>query len=215
MTAPRQWMAALDVEGVLTPEVWIAVAEATGIDSLRRTTREEPDYEALMNKRLAALDEHGITMSQISEVISGLEPLEGARAFLDELRSRTPVVLLSDTFEEFGRPLMDRLGCPLLLCHRLEIAEDRIVGYRLRMADQKVHAVRAFRSLNYRVAAVGDAYNDLTMLAAADAGILFRPPAALAERIGQYPQCTEYGELLRLIAEAMESAADPADPEPR
>ncbi len=205
MIAPRQWMAALDVEGVLTPEVWIAVAEATGIDFLRRTTREEPDYESLMDKRLAVLADNGISMSQIAAVISGLEPLEGARAFLDELRSRTPVVLLSDTFEQFGQPLMRLLGWPLLLCHRLEVAQDRITGYRLRMTDQKVQAVRAFRSLNYRVVAVGDAYNDLSMLAAADAGILFRPPAPLAARIGQYPQCTEYDELLRLIAEAMDS----------
>ncbi len=204
MTTPRQGLAALDVEGVLTPEVWIAVARSTGIAALGRTTREEPDYEALMRARLAALDAHGVTMAQIMGVVADLVPLDGARRFLDELRARTQVVLLSDTFEQFGRPLMRRLGQPLLLCHRLEVAGDRIVDYRLRMTDQKVHAVRAFRSLNYRVVAVGDAYNDVTMLAAADAGILFRPPAAVAAEFGQYPCCTSYDELLELVTAAMD-----------
>ena len=146
--SPRQTIVTLDVEGVLVPEIWIAVAERTGIDGLRRTTRDEPDYDVLMRYRLDLLAEHGLTMSLIADVIAGLEPLDGARAFLDELRTQTQVVLLSDTFEQFARPLMHQLGWPTVLCHRLVVADDRIVDYELRQQNQKQHAVEAFRALN-------------------------------------------------------------------
>ena len=199
MPSRPQWMAVLDVEGVLTPEVWIAVAERTGIDFLRRTTRDEPDYDVLMKSRIAALDAAGITMTTIMEVVEGLMPLPGARRFLEELQSRVPVVLLSDTFEQFGRPLMAELGWPLLLCHTLVVEGDRLADYRLRVNDQKARSVEAFRALNYRVVAVGDSYNDMTMLAAADSGILFRAPDNVIAEHPQYPCCTAYEDLLDLI----------------
>ena len=202
MDSPPQSLAVLDVEGVLTPEVWIAVAERTGIDFLRRTTRDEPDYDVLMKGRIAALDEAGITMTTIMDVVAGLAPLDGALDFLRELQSRMPVVLLSDTFEQFGRPLMAQLGWPLLLCHTLVVEGDRIADYRLRLPDQKARAVEAFRSLNYRVLAVGDSYNDMTMLAGADAGVLFRAPANVRAEHPQYPCCTAYDDLLGLLAAA-------------
>jgi len=194
-----QSLVVLDVEGVLTPEVWIAVADRTGIDFLRRTTRDEPDYDVLMKGRIAALDAAGITMTTIMEVVEGLVPLPGARRFLEELQSRVPVVLLSDTFEQFGRPLMAQLGWPLLLCHTLVVEGDRLADYRLRVIDQKARSVDAFRALNYRVVAVGDSYNDMTMLAAADSGILFRAPDNVIAEHPQYPCCTAYGDLLSLI----------------
>ena len=199
MPSPRQCLAVLDVEGVLTPEVWIAVAERTGIDFLRRTTRDEPDYDVLMKSRIEALDAASVRMTTIMEVVEGLAPLDGALDFLRELQSRMPVVLLSDTFEQFGRPLMAQLGWPLLLCHTLVVEDDRLTGYRLRLPDQKAKAVDAFRSLNYRVVAVGDSYNDMTMLAAADAGVLFRAPANVRSEYPQYPACTAYDELLDLL----------------
>ena len=198
-TSPTPPLVALDVEGVLTPEVWIAVAERTGIDALRRTTRDEPDYDVLMKGRIAALDAAGVAMSTIMDVVGGLAPLPGARDFLDELRSRVPVVLLSDTFEQFGRPLMGQLGWPLLLCHTLVVEGDRLADYRLRLPDQKARAVEAFRSLNYRVTAVGDSYNDVTMLAAADTGVLFRAPANVRAEHPQYPACASYEDLLDLL----------------
>ena len=199
MPSPRQCLAVLDVEGVLTPEVWIAVAERTGIDFLRRTTRDEPDYDVLMKSRIEALDAASVRMTTIMEVVEGLAPLDGALDFLRELQSRMPVVLLSDTFEQFGRPLMAQLGWPLLLCHTLVVEDDRLTDYRLRLPDQKAKAVDAFRSLNYRVVAVGDSYNDMTMLAAADAGVLFRAPANVRSEYPQYPACTAYDELLDLL----------------
>ena len=197
-----QSLVALDVEGVLTPEVWIAVAEHTGIDFFRRTTRDEPHYDVLMKSRIAELARHGVTMSTILEVVGGLAPLPGARDFLDELRSRVPVVLLSDTFEEFGRPFMAQLGWPLLLCHNLMVEDGCIVDYRLRLPDQKRAAVAAFRSLNFRVVASGDSYNDMTMLAEADAGVLFRAPANVLAEYPQYPGCTSYEDLLALLIDA-------------
>lgn len=172
----RPGLVVLDVEGVLLPEIWIAVAERTGVEELRRTTRDEPDYDRLMRGRLELLDRHGLTMSVIADVIGGLSPLPGAVEFLDDLRTRTQVVLLSDTFAEFARPLMAQLGWPTILCHSLEIVDDRIVGYRLRLADQKRRAVEAFQGLGYLVVAAGDSYNDMSMLRAADAGLLFRAP---------------------------------------
>ena len=202
MLSPPQSLVVLDVEGVLTPEVWIAVAERTGLDFLRRTTRDEPDYDVLMKGRIAALDAAGVTMTTIMDVVQGLEPLPGARQFLEELQSRVPVVLLSDTFEQFGGPLMAQLGWPLLLCHTLVVEGDRLADYRLRLADQKARAVEAFQSMNYRVVAAGDSYNDMTMLAAADAGVLFRAPANVRAEHPQYPCCTSYEDLLALLTGA-------------
>ena len=196
-------MVTLDLEGVLVPEIWIAVAERTGIDALRRTTRDEPDYDVLMRGRLALLAEHGLTMSTISDVIGTLSPLNGAREFLDELRRRTQVVILSDTFEQFGAPLMRQLGMPTILCHRLVVDDDRIVDYRLRMPDQKRHAVEAFRSLQYRVVAAGDSYNDSSMLAAADAGFWFHAPASIAAQFPQFPATDTYDELLAALSAAL------------
>lgn len=195
----QQTIVTLDLEGVLVPEIWIAVAERTGIDELRRTTRDEPDYNVLMRGRLALLSHHGLAMSTIAEVISTLSPLEGAKDFLDELRSRTQVLLLSDTFEQFGQPLMRQLGFPTLICHRLIVEDDRVVDYRLRMPDQKRHAVKALHGLNYRVIAAGDSYNDTAMLAEADAGFLFHAPPSIVSEFPQFPAVSEYDELLDLI----------------
>ena len=191
----RPTLVTLDVEGVLVPEIWIAVAERTGIDELRRTTRDEPDYDVLMRGRLDLLDRHGLGLGAITEVIGGLTPLPGAKAFLDDLRSRAPVVLLSDTFSQFAGPLMAQLGWPTIMCHDLEVIDDRIVGYRLRMADQKRAAVLAFQSLGYRVLASGDSYNDVSMLLAADAGFLFRAPARVREEFPQLPAFETYEDL--------------------
>jgi phosphoserine / homoserine phosphotransferase len=197
--APQQSIVTLDVEGVLVPEIWIAVAERTGIEALRRTTRDEPDYDRLMRGRIALLDEHDLKLSVIEDVIATLRPLDGAIEFLDSLRARTQVVLLSDTFEQFGRPLMRQLNWPALLCHRLVVDGDRVVGYRLRMADQKRHAVQALRGLNYRVIAAGDSYNDTAMLAAAHAGFLFHAPANVIAEFPQFPAVETFDELDALI----------------
>lgn len=194
-----QTIVTLDLEGVLVPEIWIAVAETTGIPALRRTTRDEPDYDKLMQGRLAILDEHGLGMSAIEDVISSLSPLEGARAFLDELRSVTQVVILSDTFEQFGRPLMKHLGMPTLVCHRLVVDNDRIVDYELRLDDQKRRAVEAFQALNYRVIAAGDSYNDTAMLGAAEHGFLFHAPDNVKREFPQFPALDNYDDLLLRI----------------
>jgi phosphoserine/homoserine phosphotransferase len=199
----QQSMVVLDMEGVLVPEIWIAVAERTGVDALRRTTRDEPDYDALMRYRLELLGEHGLTMSLIAEVIAGLDPLPGAAGFLAELRAQRPVVILSDTFEQFASALAPKLGYPVILCHRLEVEEasDRIVGYRLRMPDQKRAAVEAFRSLGYRVLAAGDSYNDTSMLLAADSGYLFHAPPNVVADFPQLEPVDDFDEMLsRLLA---------------
>jgi phosphoserine / homoserine phosphotransferase len=198
-TDPRQTIVTLDLEGVLVPEIWIAVAERTGIEALRRTTRDEPDYDVLMRYRLEILDTHGLTMSLVEDVIAGLEPLPGARAFLDDLRERTQVIILSDTFEQFGRPLMRHLGMPTIMCHRLQVEDDRIVGYRLRQPDQKRCAVEAFHGLQYRVIAAGDSYNDTAMLGAADHGFLFHAPPNVRAEFPQFPAVDEYDDLRDLI----------------
>lgn len=200
---PQQTLVTLDLEGVLVPEIWIAVAERTGIEALRRTTRDEPDYDVLMRYRLGFLDEHGIGLTQITNVIGSLSPLEGAKKFLDELRSRTQVIILSDTFEQFATPLLRHLDYPTVMCHRLEVDNDHITGYRLRQADQKRHAVEAFRSLNYRIIAAGDSYNDISMLTAADRGILFRSPENVRAENPGFPACETYEELLALIGEEL------------
>lgn len=198
-----QSLVALDAEGVLIPEIWIAIAEATGVEDLRRTTRDEPDYDILMKGRLATLAEHGITMSQIQEIIAGLDALPGACAFLDELRKRTQVIILSDTFEQFGVPMMCHLNRPTMLCHRLVVEDDLIVDYKLRIDDPKRNAVHAFQSLNYRVVAAGDSYNDTTMLTAADAGFLFHAPDNVIAEFPQFPALDTYDELLDALTQAI------------
>lgn len=187
------------MEGVLTPEVWIAVAERTGIPELRRTTRDEPDYDKLMLYRIGIMDRHGITLSQIQSVIAGLPLLPGALDFLDELRRRTQVIILSDTFEQFAQPFLQQMGQPTLFCHRLIVANDRITGYQLRMADQKRHAVAALQSLNYNVIAAGDSFNDTSMLGQADHGFLFHAPENVVRQFPQFPAVNDYADLLRLI----------------
>ncbi len=189
-------LACLDLEGVLVPEIWINFAQRTGIDALRRTTRDEPDYDVLMKFRLGVLAEHGLGLPDIQEVIAGLRPLDGAAEFLDWLRARFQVVILSDTFYEFADPLMAQLGRPTLFCHRLEIAADgRVVNYQLRQADQKRQAVKAFHELCFQVIAAGDSYNDTAMLSEADAGILFRPPENVIAEFPQFPVTRSYDEL--------------------
>ena len=196
----QQTIVTLDLEGVLVPEIWIAFAEKTGIEQLKLTTRDIPDYDELMTGRLAILNEHGLKLADIQEVIGTLAPLEGAKAFLDELRSITQVVILSDTFLEFAKPLMEQLAWPTIFCHDLEIdAEGRVANYRLRQPDQKRKAVAAFRSLNYRVIAAGDSYNDTTMLGEADTGFLFRSPDNVKAEVPQFRSAEEYDELMGRI----------------
>jgi phosphoserine/homoserine phosphotransferase len=186
-------MACLDLEGVLIPEIWINFAERTGIDELKATTRDIPDYDVLMKQRLQILKQHKLGLSDIQEVINGMSPLEGAREFLDWLRERFQVVILSDTFYEFAAPMMRQLGHPTLLCHKLGIDENGMVAdYHLRQKDPKRQAVKAFHNLNFRVIAAGDSYNDTTMLAEADRGILFRPPQNVIDEFPQYPVVKDY-----------------------
>jgi phosphoserine/homoserine phosphotransferase len=192
------------MEGVLTPEIWIAVAKKTGIPELRRTTRDEPDYDKLMRGRLAILDRHGLKLSDIQEVIGGLRLLEGAREFLDELRTLTQVLILSDTFEQFAAPLMKQLNWPTLLCHRLVVENDRVVDYRLRVPEQKQRAVAAFKLLNYHVIAAGDSFNDTAMLAEAHVGFLFHAPENVKKQFPQFKSVETYGELLALMKKEME-----------
>jgi len=202
---------AMDLEGVLVPEVWIAVAERTGIEKLRLTTRDVPDYDQLMRGRLKILRENGLTLRDIQSVIRGIDPLPGAREFLDWLRATAQAIILSDTYYEFADPLMAKLGRPTLFCNSLEVDErDVIVGYRLRQRDGKRKAVMALKGLRFRVIAVGDSYNDTTMLAEADNGILFRPPANVIAEFPQYPVVTEYREL-RAVIEGMLNEPAPSD----
>jgi len=199
----KQSIVTLDLEGVLTPEIWIAVAEKTGIPELRRTTRDEPDYDKLMQGRLKLLDQHGLKLSDIQAVIGSLRPLDGALEFLRELRPMTQVILLSDTFEQFAQPLMRQLEWPTLLCHRLEVVNDRIVNYRLRVPEQKQKAVAALKLLNYHVISAGDSFNDTLMLAEAHVGFLFRAPEKVKQQFPQFPAVETYGDLLKQIKEAM------------
>ncbi len=191
------------MEGVLTPEIWIAVAEKTAIPELRRTTRDEPDYDKLMRGRLKILGEHGLKLSDIQKVIGSLVPLEGALDFLRELRSSVQVVILSDTFEQFAQPLLRQLEWPTLLCHRLEVVDDRIVDYRLRIPEQKKQAVAAFKSLNYRVIAAGDSHNDTAMLLEAHEGFLFHAPENVRNAFPQFKALETYAELLNSIRVAV------------
>lgn len=190
----------LDLEGVLAPEIWIAFADATGIGELRRTTRDEPDYDKLMRGRLALLRQHRLGLPDIQRVIAAMSPLPGAKEFLAALRRDYQVVILSDTFYEFAMPLMAQLDYPTLFCHRLETDADGFVsGYRLRLADQKRQAVKRFKELNFRVIAAGDSYNDMAMLAEADAGILFHPPQNVIDEFPQFPVARDYAALRAAI----------------
>ncbi len=187
------------MEGVLTPEIWIAVAEKTGIPELRRTTRDEPDYDRLMRGRLKILGQHGLKLSDIQSVIAALRPLPDAREFLDELRSLVQVIILSDTFEQFAQPLMRQLNWPTLLCHRLVVENDRVVNYQIRIPEQKQKAVEAFKLMNYRVIAAGDSFNDTAMLSEADVGFLFRAPASVKQQFPQFRALDNFPDLLAAI----------------
>jgi len=190
----------LDLEGVLVPEIWIAFSERTGIPELRRTTRDEPDYDTLMRFRLDLLRKHRLGLPDIQKVIRDLGPMPGAKDFLDALRTRYQVLILSDTFYEFAMPLMAQLGMPTLFCHRLETdAAGFLTGYRLRMPDQKRASVKALKSIAFQVIAAGDSYNDTAMLAAADAGILFRPPRNVIDEFPQFPVVKDYPGLAAAI----------------
>lgn len=191
------------MEGVLTPEIWIAVAEKTKIPELRRTTRDEPDYDKLMRYRIDILDRHGIKLSDIQSVIGSLPLLDGSRQFLDELRTLTQVVILSDTFEQFAQPLIRQLNWPTLLCHRLIVENDRITDYQLRISDQKRKAVAAFKTLNYKVISAGDSFNDTGMLAEADFGFLIHAPENVKQQFPQFPAVESHRDLLELIKKAL------------
>jgi len=201
-------VACLDLEGVLIPEIWINVAERTGIAELRRTTRDEPDYDKLMNGRIRILAEHGLGIRDIQQVIAGMEPLPGAQEFLAWLRERHQILILSDTFYQFAKPLMRQLGDPTLFCNDLEIdAAGRVSGYRMRQADGKRCAVQALRGLNFATIATGDSYNDTAMLGEADAGILYRPPENVVREFPQFPVARSYEELRAAFEHAAEEIA--------
>ncbi len=194
------YLVCLDLEGVLVPEIWIAVAAHTQIPELTRTTRDEPDYDKLMHWRIALLNQRGLGLGDIQDAIAAMEPLPGAQAFLNDLRATYQVIILSDTFAEFAQPLLQRLSWPTIFCHSLDIdIRGRIVGYRLRMPNQKQEAVVRLKELNYKVVAAGDSYNDIAMLAAADRGILFRPPDNVAREFPQFPVTSDYQRLRATI----------------
>jgi len=196
----------LDLEGVLVPEIWIDVAERTGIEALKRTTRDEPDYDVLMKQRLEVLSKHGLGLPAIREVISAMSPLPGAVEFLDWVRERYQLIILSDTFYQFAAPLMRQLGHPTLLCHDLEVDDSgKIVDYHLRMSDPKRRSVQAFRGLNLKVFAAGDSYNDTNMLLEADAGVLFCPPDNVIREFPQLPVARNYDELRKAFQNAEEN----------
>ena len=194
----------LDMEGVLVPEIWIAFSKASGIPELKRTTRDEPDYDKLMKWRIGILKEHGLGLKEIQETIATLDPLPGAKEFLDELRSRTQVLILSDTFEQFAAPLMKKLGMPTIFCNTLEVAESgEITGYKMRCDKSKLTTVKALQSIGYETIASGDSFNDLGMIEASKAGFLFRTTEQLKADYPQYPAFEEYDELLNAITEVM------------
>ena len=190
----------LDVEGVLVPEIWISVSEAAGISELRLTTRDEPNYDKLMRRRIAILREHGLKLADIQKVIAGMQPLEGAAAFVETLRERTQLILLSDTFEQFAQPLMRKLGWPTLFCNTLIVgSQGEITGYRLRQENGKKHAVAGLAKMGFTVSAAGDSYNDLAMLQTAAKGFFFRPPEGIAKQYPGIPVAQTYPELLALL----------------
>lgn len=196
-------IACLDLEGVLVPEIWIEFAKVTGIESLKATTRDIPDYDVLMKQRLRILEENNLGLKEIQDVIATLKPLDGAVEFVDWLRERFQVIILSDTFYEFSQPLMRQLGFPTLLCHRLNVDErDRVVGYTLRQRDPKRQSVLALKTLYYRVIAAGDSYNDTTMLGEADAGILFHAPQNVIAEFPQFPAVHTYEDLKKEFIKA-------------
>jgi phosphoserine/homoserine phosphotransferase len=202
----------LDLEGVLVPEIWIAFSERTGIPEFRRTTRDEPDYDKLMQFRLGLLRQHGLKLADIQAVIGGMAPLDGAKAFLDGLRSRYQVIILSDTFYEFADPLMQQLGRPTLMCHKLEVdSEGFVADYKLRQPNQKFHAVNALKGLNFKVIAAGDSYNDTGMLGAADAGFFIHPPAGIVAQFPQFVVHHDYPSLRESIDAAAQRLAGQAD----
>ena len=201
-------MICLDLEGVLVPEIWIAFAQRSGITELTRTTRDEPDYDKLMRFRIDTLARHQLKLADIQAVIAGMGPMPGAREFLDDLRSRYQVLILSDTFYEFAQPLMRQLGWPTLLCHRLEVDSEGMVSkHLLRMPDQKRHAVNALRGLNFQVIAAGDSYNDTGMLMAAHAGFFIHPPESIIAQFPQFPVTRSYAELKAQIDSAAQRLA--------
>lgn len=194
----------LDLEGVLVPEIWIAFAEASGIPELKRTTRDEPDYDKLMKYRLDILNQHGLGLKEIQETIAKIDPMPGAKAFMDELRSITQVVILSDTFSQFAKPLMEKLGWPAIFCNELVVADDgRITDYRLRCEKTKLTTVRALQSCGFETIASGDSFNDLAMIQASKAGFLFRAPDSIKADYPDIPSCETYDELLSLIKAAL------------
>jgi phosphoserine/homoserine phosphotransferase len=200
---PQQTIVTLDLEGVLVPEIWIAFAERTGIPDFRRTTRDEPDYDKLMRWRLRLLKQHGLKLADIQAVIAGMAPMDGAKDFLDTLRTRYQVIILSDTFYEFADPLMRQLGRPTLFCHRLQtVPEGFVAAYHLRQPNQKFHAVQALQSLNFQVIAAGDSYNDTGMLGAADAGFFIHPPPGIVAQFPQFPVNHSYAQLRAAIDSA-------------
>jgi phosphoserine/homoserine phosphotransferase len=199
----KQSIVTLDMEGVLTPEIWIAVAEKTGIPELRRTTRDEPDYDKLMCGRLELLARHGLKLSDIQAVIGTLRPLPGALEFLNDLRAITQVIILSDTFEQFAAPLLRQLAWPTLLCHRLIVADDRVTGYQLRVPDQKRRTVAALKALNYKVISAGDSFNDTAMLMEADIGLLIHAPENVKRQFPQFRAVENHADLLGLIRAAL------------
>ena len=194
----------LDMEGVLVPEIWIAFSEASGIPELRRTTRDEPDYDKLMTWRLGILKEHGLGLKEIQATIAKIDPLPGAKAFLDELRSTTQVIILSDTFEEFAKPLMEKLGWPTIFCNSLEVAESgEITGYKMRCQQSKLTTVKALQSIGYDTIASGDSFNDLGMIQASKAGFLFKSTEQIKKDYPQIPAYEEFDDLLAAIKAAL------------
>ncbi|MCR5339198.1 MAG: bifunctional phosphoserine phosphatase/homoserine phosphotransferase ThrH [Lachnospiraceae bacterium] len=195
----------LDLEGVLVPEIWIAFSEATGIPELRRTTRDEPDYDKLMRFRIDILKEHGLGLSQIQDVIAGIDPLPGAKEFLDSLREMTEVIIISDTFTQFAKPLMKKLGWPTLFCNTLEVGEDgTITGFKMRVEKSKLTTVKALQSIGFETIAAGDSFNDLAMIEAGKAGFLFRSTEAIKKDYPQYPAFESYDDLLAAIRDALD-----------
>lgn len=195
----------LDMEGVLVPEIWIAFSEASGIPELKRTTRDEPDYDKLMRWRLGVLKEHGLGLKEIQQTIARIDPLPGAKAFLDALRSKTQVIILSDTFEEFAKPLMEKLGWPTIFCNSLEVADSgEITGFKMRCAQSKLTTVRALQSIGYETIAAGDSYNDLGMIQASRAGFLFKSTAQIKADHPEVPAYEGFDELLAAIRRAMD-----------
>ena len=199
------YITCLDLEGVLVPEIWIAFSEETGIKELSLTTRDIPDYDVLMKKRIAILEEHGLGLKEIQNTISKIDPLPGAKNFLDELRSFCQVIILSDTFKEFAAPLMKKLGYPTIFCNDLTVdAKNRIIGYNLRQQNGKYHAVKALQSIGFKTIAAGDSFNDLEMIKNSQAGFLFRPPEHIAKEYSQFKAFTEYSDFLSAIKNVIE-----------